>query len=206
MQFTAKQADILKAIKSLQSQAARENQLSNVSDIRVRSIGVDRLELFAADRKITIDAEIAQPGAVSLPIIRLSEITRAGESAQFRSLAGGQMQVDCGGQTYYLSASGYAPESSAPKTAAAVVTEKSSKVRNSMLISAVAHIILAFVIFLLAVDDSEIIEDSISVDMVKPVPKTRRPKKIKPKPPKPVRPAVKPIAQPVRVSAAPRIA
>ncbi len=206
MQFTIETANILKAIKSLQSQAARENQLSNVSDVRVRSIGVDRLELFAADRKITIDAEIAQPGSVSLPIIRVSEIIRAGESAQFRSLPGGQMQVDCGGQTYYLSASGYTPESLASKAAAAVVTEKSSKVRNSMLISAVAHVILAFVIFILATDDAEVIEDAIAVEMVKPVPKTRRPKKIKPKPPEPVRPAVKPIAQSVRVSAAQRIA
>ena len=203
MQFTAKQANLLKAIKSLQSQAARENQLSNVSDVRVRTIGDDKLELFAADRKITIDAEIAKAGSAVLPVKRLSEIIRVGESAEFRRLSVDQMQVDCEGQTYYLSASGYAAESSAPKTAAAVVTAKSNKVRNSMLISAVAHVILTFVIFLLAVDDSEIIEDSIAVDMVKPVPKVRRLKKIKPKP---VRQPAKPIAQPVQVAAAPRIA
>lgn len=146
MQFTAQQANLLKAIKLLQSHAARENQLSYVSDVRVRSIGNDKLELSATDRKITVDAEVTHAGSASLPIRRLSEVIRAGESAQFRLLSVDQMQVDCGGQTYYLSASRYAPESSAPKTATAVVTEKSNKVRNSMLISAVAHIILAFVI------------------------------------------------------------
>ena len=63
MQFTAKQADLLKAIKSLQSQAARKNQLAYISDVRVRSIGADRLELLVGDTSITIDAEIRQAGS-----------------------------------------------------------------------------------------------------------------------------------------------
>ena len=68
MQFTAKTANLLKTIKSLQSQAARDNYL-DVPDVRVRSIGNDKLELSTADRNITIDAEIIRAGAVILPII-----------------------------------------------------------------------------------------------------------------------------------------
>ena len=83
MEFTAKQASFLRAIKSLQSQAARENRLAYVSDVRVRSVGAERLELSTADTKITIDAEIAQAGSAVLPIKRLSEVIRSGESVQF---------------------------------------------------------------------------------------------------------------------------
>ena len=206
MQFTAKQENLLKAIKSLQSQAARDNQLSYISDVSVRSIGTDKLELSTTDTRITIDAEVTQAGAVILPIKRLSEVIRSGESVQFRMLPGEQMQVDCGGQTYYLSASTYEPESPTTQTAIAVVTQKSRTVRNSMVASVVAHVILAIAIFLVAMDESDVIEDSISVEMVKPQPKVRRLKRIKPKPPEPVRQSVKPITQPVRVSAAPRVA
>ena len=62
MQFTAKQENLLKAIKSLQSQAARDNQLSYISDVSVRSIGTDKLELSTTDTRITIDAEVTQAG------------------------------------------------------------------------------------------------------------------------------------------------
>ncbi len=206
MQFTAKQANLLKAIKSLQSQAARDNQLSYISDVRVRSIGVDKLELSTTDTKITIDAEVTQAGTVILPIKRLSEVIRSGESVQFRMLPGEQMQVDCGGQTYYLSASTYHATPPTTRTAIAVVTPKSRKLRNSMLISTIAHVILAIAIFLFARDDTDVIEDAIAVEMVKPQPKVRRLKRIKPKPPEPVRQPVQPITQPVRVSSAPRVA
>ena len=207
MEFTAKQASLLKAIKSLQSQAARENQLVYISDVRVRSVGVDRLELSTTDRKIAIDAEIRQAGSAVLPIRRLSEVIRSGENAQFRLLEGGQMQVDCGRQTYYFSASSaYEPKPAPTKTAAAVVTPKRRTTRNSMLVSVVAHVILAIVIFLFAIDHTEIIEDSIAIDFVKPAPKVRRLKRIKPKPPEPVHQEVKPISQPVRVASAPRVA
>ena len=207
MQFTAKQADLLKAIKSLQSQAAKENQLAYISDVRVRSIGADRLELSTADTKITIDAEIMQAGSAVLPIRRLSEVIRTGESVRFRMLPGEQMQVDCGGQTYYLSASSaYEPKPATTKTDAAVVTPKRRTTRNSMLASVVVHVILAIAIFLFAIEDSELIEDSIAIDFVKPVPKARRLKRIKPKPPEPVHQEVKPISQPVRVASAPRVA
>ena len=87
------------------------------------------------------------------------------------------MQVDCGGQTYYLSASTYEPQSTAAETAIAVVTPKSRTVRNSMVISVVAHVILAFAIFLYARDNSDVIEDAIAVEMVKPQPKVRRSEK-----------------------------
>ena len=207
MEFTAKQTNLLKAIKSLQSQAARENRLAYISDVRVRSIGADRLELSASDRTITIDAEIKQAGSAVLPIKRLSEVIRSGESAQFRLLEGGQMQVECGGQTYYLSASStYEPKPATTKAAAAVAAPKRRTTRNSMLASVIAHVILAIGIFLFAIEDSELIEDSIAVDLVKPVPKARRLKRIKPKPPERVRQRVKPISQPVRVSSAPRAA
>ena len=117
------------------------------------------------------------------------------------------MQVDCGRQTYYLSASSaYEPKPATTKTVAAVVTPKRRTTRNSMLVSVVAHVILAIVIFLFAIDHTEIIEDSIAIDFVKPVPKVRRLKRIKPKPPDPVHQKVKPISQPVRVASAPRVA
>ena len=206
MEFTATQANLLKAIKSLQSQAARENRLEYISDVRVRSSGDDKLEFSTADTKITIDAEVAKTGAVILPVRRLSEVIRAGQRAEFRMLPEGQMQVDCGGQTYYLSASIYETQSPAAEKAIAVVTPKSRTARNSMVISVVSHVILAFAIFLFARDDADEIEDSIAVEMVKPQPKVRRLKKIKPKPPEPVRQPAQQISQPVRVSSAPRVA
>ena len=206
MEFTATQANLLKAIKSLQSQAARENRLEYISDVRVRSSGDDYLEFSTADTKITIDAEVAKTGAVILPVRRLSEVIRAGQRAEFRMLPEGQMQVDCGGQTYYLSASIYETQSPAAEKAIAVVTPKSRTARNSMVISVVSHVILAFAIFLFARDDADEIEDSIAVEMVKPQPKVRRLKKIKPKPPEPVRQPAQQISQPVRVSSAPRVA
>ena len=209
MQFKAKQANLLKAIKSLQSRAARDNQLSHISDVRVRSIGDDRLELSTTDTKITIDAIVTQAGAVILPIKRLGEVIRDVESVNFRLLPEGQMQVECGGQTYYLSTSAYEVESPATEAAIPVVTQKSRTVRNSMIISVVAHIILAIAIFLFARDDSDIIEDAIAVEMVKPQPKVRRPKKVKPKPkpkqPERVQRTEKSITAPVRVTAAPKV-
>ena len=205
MQFTAKQANLLKAIKSLQSQAARDNQLAFVSDVRVRSIGNDKLELSTTDTKITINAEVTHAGAVILPVKRLGEVIRTGEIAKFRMLPEGQMQVDCGGQTYYLSASTYESKSQATDTEIVVTTPKSRTVRNSMVISVVAHVILAIAIFLFAKDDADVIEDSIAVEMVKPQPKVRRLKKIKPKPPEPVRQPAQQMTQPVRVSSAPPV-
>ena len=206
MQFTAKQADLLKAIKFLQSQAARENRLEYISDVRVRSMENDKLEFSTADTKITIDAEVTQAGAVILPVRRLSEVIRAGQRAEFRMLPEGQMQVDCGGQTYYLSAPTYETQSPAAEKVIAVVTPKSRTARNSMVISVVSHVILAFAIFLFARDDADEIKDAIAVEMVKPQPKVRRLKKIKPKPPEPVRQPAQQISQPVRVSSAPRVA
>ena len=117
------------------------------------------------------------------------------------------MRVECGGQTYYLSvSSAYAPKPATTKTVATVVPPKRRTTRNSMLVSVIAHVILAIAIFLFAIDEVELIEDSISVDLVKPVPKTRRLQRIKPTPPERVRPKVKPVAQAVQVSTAPRAA
>ena len=80
MQFTAKQADLLKAIKFLQSQAARDNHLAYISDVQCaqhrRTIS---WSFQPQTRKITIDAEVTQAGAVILPVRRLSEVIRAGE-------------------------------------------------------------------------------------------------------------------------------
>lgn len=211
MQFTVKQSELLKAIKSIQSRAARENQLSYISDVRVRSIGDDRLELSTKETKMTINAEVAQAGVVTLPIKRLGEVIRDVESVNFRLLPEGQMQVECGGQTYYLSASTYETDPLTTETEIPVITRKSRTVRNSMVISVVAHIILAIAIFLFARENTEIIEDAIAVEMVKPQPKVRRPKKVKPKPkpkpkqPEPVERTEKAITAPVRVTAAPRV-
>lgn len=183
MQFTTQKSDLLKALQSLQAQAAGRDRLAHLSDVLLRTVGDNQIELSAAEvlghTQIATVATISRAGAVYLPIKRFSEILRQaqGETADFTTTPDGEVRMECGERTYHLN--GTALEALAPIHVAEYIasSKRRRKVRNSLLISAFLHLVFV-IIFALTIKNQLVNEEPpIMVAWVEPPPTMRTPKK-----------------------------
>ena len=180
MEFTTKKSDVLKAIQSLQTQAAAYNQLADFSDVLLHTIGGDKIELSApdvlVDARIRIDAEVKQSGAVFLQVKHFSAILyRANaETVHFTMLSDGQVRLDIGVKTSRLQGTSYA--SFAPPSFAEhqIFAKKRRKVGAATLLSFFAHLVLAVILTLVVKDQYLEEEEGITVEILDRLPPSAR--------------------------------